>query len=384
MSDGEMVVHTRGEVLPVVKAFQASIQQRGDSVQKRRDFLGRLLLVAGLAATEQVISAASADASTLETAPSAEVALGAVHREIYSIGQDHMAPGADSSDLRGRALAAWRDAAAIRASGFKSSLTQNRAGIAEALSAGLVAQFWGDRGDEANAISWYRRAVAVTDDDSTLSWLYSCSAWVPLYNNVPHAAARQAAKGIDYSNWLSRERGMFAYGQMARALALDGNYGLARDMLAQANLNFLNSHGDHTRARPNVLHFTPSQHAQYMADTLSILAFSEDGRKSDIEKAEVHIKAAQVGRHGGPNGMNAVILEFARAKCVASGENADPDSAVEIGMNAISNTKRDDRSSAVVRGKAKQLSDDLSKKFNTRSVKGFVGFVDELIATAAA
>lgn len=368
------------ETKSTIREFRASIRnERGDSVEKRRTFLVKLLAVAGLAAAEPIVNAASARASALEVNSDSNAALLAVQREVYSIGEDHMKPGMASSVMRARALAAWRDAAAIRGTKLSRTGVVQRARDVEAQAAGLVAQFCADRGNEYHADLWYTTAHKLAQERGTRSWLYSCSAWGPLYIGSTTEAARRAAKGAALSNWMTPERAMFGYGQLARVFALEGNAQKARQSLSEANRNYLLMTDEHRDTKPNLLFFTPIQHAQYMADTLGILAFGQDAEPSDIRRADMFADMALDSDYR-PNGMNYLIIQLTRAKLLASGKRADADAAAAHGMKTLSELSDDDRTGAVAKSKALQLSRALSERFEARSVRAFKGFVDELVA----
>lgn len=374
-SDGEMILRRRAQ--PAVRSFLSDINKRGDAVQKRRKFLTNLLAVTGLSAAEMLVNAASADASAIEKNGSAHAALVDIQREIYNIGRDHMKPGANSAVMRARALATWRDANALRNMRHRRATTLRRAVTTEAQAAGLVAQFFGDRGQTDQANAWYKHATALDSDAETASWLFSCWAWVPLYEGVTFVAQRLAHKGATLSNRYSPDRVMFGYDQLARAHALDGSYARARQALSTANTGNIIRSGEHERAKPNLLFFTDAQHYQYMADTLSMLAFGDQAANSDRERALMFVETALECEYP-PNGINRVLIELARARATASGRTADPDGATEYAVKAIRDSSLDDRTSQVVKGKARQLATDLGGRFHARSVREFNSYVSAL------
>lgn len=365
-----------------IDQFRSSLDAKGDVVQKRRAFLATLLGTAGLAVTDGIVQAASAEASTIERNPGARGALEQLSYEIHQIARSHMEPGQNPNELLSKALAAWRDATALRHVGFGASPLIGKALEAEAVSAGLVAQFLGDRGEHAGAESWYHAALKVAPTDDTRSWLYACRAWLYLYEGDVAGAKKNSARAAGIATYYNHDRAAFAYHQLARSYALDGNHESAREHLSNATHHFLHSKntGD-ALARPSLLNWTLLQNAQYSMDTLAILAYAE-GRDRDVTRFQNYadLVTDQIGHF---NGMNSFLGRISIARVKASGPNPDLDSAVEEGMNAISNLRLVDRQTAVVQGKAQQFADDLKVKFgDCKPVRAMSGFVGELTQAA--
>jgi tetratricopeptide (TPR) repeat protein len=377
--DDDSLVDSRS-ALAILGKFRSSIDLKGDVVQHRRDFLVSMLGAASLAVTENLVSAASAEATTIETNSNVGGALGAIEMQLFRIGREHMQPGANPSELMSNALAAWRDSSALRNMHLKSATLSGKAYKLEATAAGLVAQFLGDRGELADAEHWYRSALKHAPDDDTRSWLYGCRAWLYLYSGDAQGAKRNAARSASLATYFSRDRGAFGYHQLARAYAMDGQNNKAREHLSNATSQFLFSSGTgDPSADPNLLRWTLLQNSQYTMDTVAILAFAE-GRKADISRfdATAHLV---LGRLDSINGMNAFLARMADARIKASGPEADADAAVEVTMNAVSNLRLVDRQTAVVQGRSQQFADDLEARFgDTQSVRGLRGFVTELAA----
>lgn len=378
--DDDALVPTSGR--DWVDQFRSSLDSKGDVVQKRRAFLATLLGTAGLAVTENVISAASAEASTIERNPGGRGALEQLTHEIHQTARLHMEPGQNPNELLATALASWRDATALRHVGFSSGTLMSKAQDAEAVSAGLVAQFLGDRGKLAQAESWYRAALKVAPSDDTRSWLYGCRTWLYLYAGDEEGAKKNAARAAGIATYFSHERAAFGYHQLARSYALGGNYDKAREHLSNATNHFLHSpaSGDPT-SRPSLLRWSLLQNAQYSMDTLAILAYN-GGSQRDIDRFQTN--AGLVGdRIEELNGMNAFLGRISMARVKAAGDSGDADAAVEEGMNAISNVRPIDRSTAVVQGKAQQFADDLEAKYgDIMAVRAMRGFVGELTKAA--
>lgn len=365
-----------------IDQFRSSLDAKGDVMQKRRAFLATLLGTAGLAVTDGIANAASAEASTIERNPGARGALEQLSYEIHQIARNHMEPGQNPNELLSKALASWRDATALRHVGFGASRLIGKAQEAEAVSAGLVAQFLGDRGEHAGAESWYHAALKVAPTDDARSWLYACRAWLYLYEGDETGAKNNAARAAGIATYYNHDRAAFAYHQLARSYALDGNHESAREHLSNATHHFLHSKntGD-ALARPSLLNWTLLQNAQYSMDTLAILAYTE-GRDRDITRFQNYadLVTDQIGHF---NGMNSFLGRISIARVKASGSNPDLDSAVEEGMNAISNLRLVDRQTAVVQGKAQQFADDLKVKFgDCKPVRAMSGFVRELTQAA--
>jgi tetratricopeptide (TPR) repeat protein len=379
--DDDSLVENRS-ALAILGKFRSSIDLKGDVVQHRREFLIAMLGTASLAVTENLVSAASAEATTIETNANVRGALGDIETQLFRIGREHMQPGVNPSELMVDSLSAWRDASALRNMHLDSPTLSGKAYKLEATAAGLVAQFLGDRGELADAEHWYRAALKHAPDDDTRSWLYACRTWLYLYSGDASGAKRNASRAAALAAYFSRDRGAFGYHQLARAYALDGQNDRAREHLSNATSQFLFSSGTgNPHADPNLLRWTLLQNSQYTMDTVAILAFAE-GRKSDISRFSTTAELV-LGRVDSINGMNAFLARMADARIKASGSDADADAAVEATMNAVSNLRLVDRQTAVVQGRSQQFADDLEARFgDTQSVRGLRGFVTELAEAA--
>lgn len=366
----------------LLEKFRSALDSEGEDVAiKRRSFLSAMLASAGLAATDSVMLSTSAEASTIERNANTGGALMELDQTLYRVGRDHMRPGQDADELMSLALGAWRDACMIRHSHLSVKHLDN-AMRAEATAAGLIGSFYGDRGERETAERWYRAGLKVAPDDDTRALLYGWKAWLYLYADNPTRAKTTAHKAVGFAPFFRRDRAAFAYHQLARGFALEGQFDRAREHLSSATNEFLFSSASQTASDdPSLLTWTTLQHSLYSADTLAALAFNS-GRNEDISRFAVNAQLAS-DTSAAMNGMNAFIIGTAQARVLASGPEPDVEGAVEVTMNSVGRLRNVDKATTVVKMRTKRLADELEVRFgDTNAVRGLHGFAQELAAAA--
>lgn len=314
-------------------------------VLKRRELLTRMLVGTGVALSAPIIEAASAVASPLESSEF-DRGLGEVTRRLYRIGHEHMQFQADPMRLMADAAAAWRDAVAFRS--IAPSRAIKRATDAEAFAAGLIAGFFGDRGQLEQAQSWYAIAWRHAMEPHVKSWLVGCQTWLPLYVGNGEVAVQVAMRARNFQTYRDPERIVFTQMQAARAHALAGNTTQARRAFWEAESQFQKSECDtHRASAPNLLHFTQWQYYQYAAEIMGAVGkFGYAREYNELAMASPHL-----------NGMNKAVMGLNESFILSMEGDALGASAHAIAM--VSEVKKVDATSAPVRGRINQLSKKL-------------------------
>lgn len=338
-------------------------------VLKRRELLTRMLVGTGVALAAPIIESASAIASPLET-DEFDAGLAQVSRRLYNIGRDHMKFQSDPDVLFAQAAAAWRDAFAFRKLAPNRAI--RRATDAEAFAAGLIAQFYGDRGNLQQAQSWYAKAYEVAQERHVKAWLVGCQTWIPLYEGNGEVAVKVAQNARHFQTFRDPERLVFTQMQAARAHALNGDLTQARRAFYEAESQFEKRECDvHRKAEPNLLFFTQWQFYQYAAEIM--------GSVGKFRQARSYHEEALQSPH--LNGMNKAVLELGESRIRLM--EGDAGGAAQHAIDTLLSLKLSDATSAVVKGRVVALADELSQNYgNIAPVREFNDFKNELVAAA--
>lgn len=336
---------------------------------KRRELITRMLVGTGVALSAPIIEASSAVASPLET-HDFDQGLAEVTRRIYRIGADHMKFQTDRDKLLAEAAAAWRDAMAYRA--VTTSRSQRRASDAVAYSAGLVAQFYGDRGNLEQAQAWYSKAYAAAMEHHAKSWLASCQMWIPLYAGNTEVAVRIAKHGRGFQSFRDPERLVFGQMQAARAYASNGDLTDAMRAFDEAERAFSKEECNlHRESEPNLLHFTQWQFYQYAAEIMGSVGKFNRSRQYH----ELALRAPNL------NGMNKAVMALSESSILLA--EGDAQTAVTYAISVVSGLKKSDATSSVVRGRVTSLTSELRKSYgNIAPVHQMEDFQAALVAAA--
>jgi tetratricopeptide (TPR) repeat protein len=323
----------------------------------RRHLLEGMLASVSLYASSALIGAASAQAATFENKSNSSDALADTTRHIHEICVQHMA-GQPVETSQQRALAAWRDALAMKVNATGPRFL--RACEMEARSAGLVAMFYGDMGDSTRAVTWYDRGLAATNVPDIRAWLYSCSAWVPMFGGDGEGTVKAATKAMEIMPYANPIQEAFALNQMARGYAIQGDKQHALETLQAADGAFGRYGYYGKKSSPSLDGFTVWQHAAYGADTYSMLGEVERARAARSVLRDVPFE----------NGMNRLIRQVGEASCLV--HEGEPDGAVDLVRRTITSLSTDDSTTAVVRGKARLFVAAMPPKMaESRDVRDF-------------
>ncbi|MEU4066637.1 hypothetical protein AB0F25_30365 [Streptomyces wedmorensis] len=329
--------------------------REGGIHMERRRLLEGALAAAGLYVSQAALAATSAQASSFEMERDASQALARTSRKLQKIAIDHMG-GASVTESQQRALACWRDSIAVKVNS-KVGPRLHRAANIEARAAGLVAMFFADQGDHRNAQSWYQRADAVTRENNTKGWLLACQAWGYLFNGDGTTAVGLAGDALALYDWANAPQRAFAYNQMARGHAINGDFERALESLAYADEEFQKAPKEARETDPSLIGFSKWQHAAYAADVYSMAGETERAR---VARA-VAMTAPKL------NGMNRLIAEVGEAQClVADGE---PEAAVQRVQRTLTGLSTEDQGTAVVVGKARLFVHSIPTAFDSKPVR---------------
>lgn len=339
-----------------MRKFMSAFNGREEGVHmERRRLLEGALAAAGLYASQALVTATSAQAASYEVESDSSYALARTQRKIQEVAVAHMA-GASVEVSQQRALACWRDALAIKVNAAVGPRLL-RAANTEAKAAGLVAMFYADQGDLERAAKWYERGDAVTRETNTKGWLQACSAWGPLFAGDGQKAVMAAGRALSLFDWTNAPQRAFAYNQMARGYAVQGDFKRAIEALGHADQEYVKSTKEVREAPPSLTGFSKWQHAAYAADVYSMAG----------EVARARATRATALTAPNINGMNKLIAEVGEAQCLVQ-EN-QPEAAVQRIRRTITGLSAEDQTTAVVVGKATQFVQSIPEEFDSKPVQ---------------
>jgi hypothetical protein len=339
-----------------MRSFRRAHNDGEELPMQRRRLLQVLLASAGVITMESLLGPVSAHATAMEYNESGE-ALAETSRILHEVCMQGMM-GTPIEQSMQRSLACWRDALAIKVN--VTGPRHMRAAEMESKAACLMAQFHGDLGDEGLAARWYTRALAVAPVNDLKAWIYSCSAWVPMFNGDGEGTVKAAENALGFTTMSNPIQEAFAFNQLARGYAIQGDRESALKAIHDADRAF-NRYGYYGKnTAPSFDSFTKWQHAAYAVNTYSMLGEVEMSRAARAVLRDVPFMSD----------INKMLHDTSEAVCLI--HEGEPVGAVELVQRSIDSMPVEAASTAVVQGRAKMFVDQMPTKMReAREVRDF-------------